>query len=89
MRAAGMFVAFVMQTANQREVIGHPRQRGQQFVNLHPGDSSGNRAEGAFVFGGSGRLQVEQIDMAGSAIRPEEDDRELGIDLRLGFGGCE
>ena len=47
MRAAGVFAAFVVQAAQERELVGHRRQARQQLADIDAGDVRANRLETA------------------------------------------
>ena len=81
--AAGMFVPFMVQAAEERELVRDAGQPRQQLGDLHAGDGRANRFERAAIFHRCRRLEIEEVDMARSAVRPKEDDREVLVDLRL------
>jgi hypothetical protein len=72
-----MLVPLVMQAANQGKLVGQLRQSRQVLVDLQAGDVGADRVERPAILGRSVRLQVKQVNVAGAAIGPKQDDRKL------------
>src|SRR5262245_60804906 len=51
------------------------------FIDLHSWHAGADRAEGAAIFSRRLRFEVKEVYMAGSAIGPEQDDREVVVAL--------
>src|SRR5687768_8163050 len=59
---------------------------GEHLGDLHPGRVGGDRAPGAAVLRGVVGLHVPQVDVAGAALEPEDDDAGVpgrGVAARL------
>jgi hypothetical protein len=77
MRAARVFVALVLQAADNRVLVGDLGQARQERVDLDAANVRRRRPEGAAILGGSVRLEIEQVKVAGTAVGPEQDYRKI------------
>ena len=64
---------WMMDRANQSELIGYLGELGMQFAQLHARHSRGDRVVGTAVFGRRVRLQVPAVKMAHAAAEQNED----------------
>ena len=80
-----------MEQTTERAQIGRPARPGSKlFANLDPRDVRRDRPEGATIFGGGVRLQVEGVQVARPPRGPEENHREISVHLGRGrLGGQE
>jgi hypothetical protein len=78
-----MLGAFVVQAAKDRVLVGHARQPREVLANIDAGDIGANRPKLAADFRGRARLEIEGFQVAGAAVGPEEDDREIAINAAL------
>src|SRR5207249_2010385 len=71
MRAAGVFAALVVQTAQDRELVSHLRQPREQLTNIEAGDVGARRTEQTANFYRRPRLEIERLQMARAAVGPQ------------------
>ena len=69
MRAVG-----IGQRADERELVGHLREAGEQLANLHAGDVRGDGSELAANLAGRIRLEVEHVNVRRPARQINVDD---------------
>ena len=64
---------FLAALLNEAELVELPGQEGQMFADADPGNPRRDRAELATDLGGRVRLGVERVNMARTALHPQED----------------
>src|SRR5258706_505034 len=70
---AGVVVSeFMSQRANQRDVAHNFRGARQMLADLHARDARRNGLEGTADFAGRIGLGIESVEMAGSAVEPDQ-----------------
>ena len=76
----------VRKAADHRAFVHDLRVLRQQFADLKPGQSGGNRCERPAIFGGSTGFHVERVKLRRSAVHPDENDGFLRSRRCMGQG---
>ena len=85
----GVLIAVVKQAADDGVFLTHLRQVRQQLADVHPRNVGLYRLEFPSVLRRGLRLHVEGLEMARTAVGPEENDREVLVECFTGGLGCQ